>query len=182
MEEIWKDIPGYEGIYEASSLGRIRSAEGKTTSSARFKKRVWKQRVLRQKCTKNNYGRKDCRVSLWKDGNCKTWLVARLVALTFYPIADMTLTVNHKDGNSINNRADNLEWMTMKENLQYGFANNQFSTQKAVKLKRGAITKEFLSMSKASQFLERNTGYVSLCLQRNRNATDKDGVRWEIIL
>jgi hypothetical protein len=182
MQEIWKDIPGYEGIYEASSLGRIRTAKGKTTSSARFKVRIWKQRIMKQKCTKNKRGRKDFRVTLWKDGVEKTWLVARLIALAFYPISDMSLTVNHKDGNPLNNRADNLEWMTIKENIQYGFENNQFGTTKPVTLKQGENKKEFFSMSKASHFLGRNTGYVSLCLKKHRNATDKDGVRWEIIL
>jgi hypothetical protein len=182
MKEIWKDIPNYEGIYEASSLGRIRTAKGKTTSSARFKVRIWKQRVLKQKCTKNNRGRKDCRVSLWKDGVEKTWLVSRLIALAFYPISDMSLTVNHKDGNTLNNRADNLEWLTIKENIQYGFENNQFGTSKPVTLKQGADIKEFSSMSKASQYLGRNAGYISFCLKKKRSVTDKNGVRWEVIL
>lgn len=49
MEELWKDIPGYEGLYQASNLGRIRSAPGKTTSSARYKVRVWKVRIIKAK-------------------------------------------------------------------------------------------------------------------------------------
>lgn len=69
--EEWKDIPGYEGLYQASTLGRIRTCEGKTTSSARFEKRVWKQRIMKQKLNKNRKGRIDARVCLWKDGKEK---------------------------------------------------------------------------------------------------------------
>lgn len=82
MEE-WKSIPGYEMLYEASSEGRIRTCEGKVTSSARSPHRVWKQRVLKPKISTSPRGRKDYRVTLWKEGHEKDWLVARLVAMAF---------------------------------------------------------------------------------------------------
>lgn len=79
--ENWKEIPGYEGLYEASDQGRIRTCEGKTTRNARYTKRVWKQRVLKPKKTRRKKnGLYDYHVSLWKDGHEKTWLVSRLVA------------------------------------------------------------------------------------------------------
>ena len=101
MSENWKAIPGYEGLYEASTLGRIRTAEGKTTSSRRFFKRVWKQRILKGRA-----------VSLWKDGKEKDWLVARLVAMTWIDGYCEGMTVNHKDRNRFNNNIDNLEWLS----------------------------------------------------------------------
>lgn len=119
--ESWKDIPGYEKLYQASTLGRIRTCEGKTTSSARFEKRVWKQRIMKQKLNKNGKGRTDARVCLWKDGSVKTWLVARLVAITWCAGYEEGLTVNHKDGNQLNNSAENLEWISRKENIQHGY-------------------------------------------------------------
>ena len=63
----WKDIPGYERLYQASNQGIIRTAPGKTTSNARYEKRVWKTRVMKGR-GKSLVG---WRVGLWKDGVCK---------------------------------------------------------------------------------------------------------------
>lgn len=127
--EAWIDIPNYEGLYEASSEGRIRTKEGKTTSSARFNVRVWKQRIMKQKFRKGRNGRLDAMVCLWKDGEPHYHLVSRLIASAFH--GDMlytSLTVNHKDGNPLNNRSDNLEWLTRSDNIRYGFENGQFES------------------------------------------------------
>lgn len=126
MEEKWKDIPGYEKLYQASTLGRIRTCEGKTTSSARFSHRVWKQRILKQKCTKNLKGRKDCRVELWKDGKHKTFLVSRLIALTWCDGYKEGFTVNHINGDCLDNSANNLEWLSRGDNIRHGFANGLY--------------------------------------------------------
>ena len=130
MEE-WKDIPGYEGLYQASTLGRIRTCEGKTTKSARFERRVWKQRIMKPKCTRNKKGRYDYRVELWKDGNHRTWLVSRLVALTWCAGYEEGKTVNHKNGNTLDNSAENLEWLTLGDNIRHGFANGLYPQAKA---------------------------------------------------
>ena len=90
--EIWHEIPEYTGLYEASSHGRIRSVEGKITSSARFKKRVWKQRIIKQKEKKTKNGRVDYMVTLWKDGKPHYHLVARLIASTFFSGEIYTIT------------------------------------------------------------------------------------------
>nr|DAL08116.1 MAG TPA: homing endonuclease [Caudoviricetes sp.] len=129
MQEQWKDIPGYEGLYEASNTGEIRTKLGKTTSSARSSKRVWKQRILKQKHQKRircAAGYTDARVTLWKDGEEKTMLVSRLVAMAWIPGYSKNLTVNHIDGNPMNNNASNLEWCTRAENIRKGFANGQY--------------------------------------------------------
>ena len=120
--EQWKMIPGYEGLYEASTYGQIRTAEGKTTSNARYPKRVWKQRILKLKYVHRKNGRlKDARVCLWKDGKEKTFLVSRLVAMTWCDGYADGLTVNHKDGNPLNNDCSNLEWISLAENIRHGF-------------------------------------------------------------
>ena len=119
--EEWRAIPGYEGLYEASNLGRIRTAFGKTTASARFPVRVWKQRVLKPKVQTRSSGRKDERVSLWKNGEENTLLVARLVAMSFLPLPEEKLTVNHINGNSMDNRVENLEWCTIGDNIRHAF-------------------------------------------------------------
>lgn len=164
--EIWKDIPEYKGLYEASNYGRIRTKEGKTTSSARFKKRVWKQRILKPKISVNRYGRRDERVSLWKDGKAHDHLVARLIATTFCGDNIQTkLTVNHIDGNSMNNHSDNLEWLSLPDNIKYGFEHNQYKFGKSITLidSKGS-EKSFKSYSKADSFLNRYRGYTSRCI------------------
>lgn len=129
--EIWHEIPEYAGLYEASSLGRIRSVDGKITSSARFEKRVWKQRVIKQKKKKAKNGRIDYMVTLWKDGKPHYHLVARLIASTFLAVPlNSKLTVNHKDGNPKNNCKNNLEWLSRIDNIKYGFENHQYDNIK----------------------------------------------------
>ena len=125
MEE-WKDIPGYEGLYQASNLGRIRTAEGKTTSSARFPVRVWKQRIMKPKISTNKKGRHDMRIELWKGKEHKTLLVSRLIALTWCKGYQDGWTVNHKNGNPLDNSAENLEWLSLGDNIRHGFANGLY--------------------------------------------------------
>ena len=162
--ETWKPIPGYEGLYEASSQGRIRSAEGKVTSSARYNRRVWQQRIIKQKWRKRKTTEKeDARVCLWKDGKEKTHLVSRLIAMAFLPAPFEKLTVNHIDGDPSNNSVDNLEWCTMRENIKHAFDTGlQKSSQKPVVLESvGGNKILFPSMAEASRYLGKSNAYVS---------------------
>lgn len=164
--EIWKDIPNYEGLYEASNQGRVRSVEGKTTDSKLHGKRVWKSRILKEK---DPQGR-DVRVSLYKNKNKKSHLVHRLVAQTFIPNLENKPCINHIDGNPRNNHVSNLEWATYKENQNHAFENDLVGTNKRIALinKRNGKKIEFRSMSKASKFLKRNPGYISGVLKKGK--------------
>lgn len=117
MIELWKDIPGYEGLYQASNEGRVRSAPGKTTYTDLRGIRHWKVRILKSRgcCPAGK------RASLWKDGKCKDWLQARLVALTWVPGYRDGFTVNHINGNRSDNRACNLEWISLRDNIKHGY-------------------------------------------------------------
>lgn len=162
---IWKDVVGYEDIYEVSDTGQVRTKEGKVTYSTRHRtERVWKQRTLRQKVTKD----KTCRVSLWKDGKERTWLVHRLVAYAFIPQVEGKDFINHIDGDRLNNRVENLEWCTYKENANHAFDNDLMpSNQKVVLV--DDVTKEahfFRSKAKASEFLGFKSGYLSNAMNR----------------
>ena len=128
--EQWRDIPGYEGIYQASDHGQIRTAEGKTTSNARYGVRVWKQRIMKQKIVGGKNGRRDSRIELWKDGEHKTWLVSRLIALAWCDGYQDGWTVNHKNGDHLDNRAENLEWLSHGDNIRHGFANGLYPQAK----------------------------------------------------
>ena len=170
----WKDIPGYETLYQASTDGQIRTCEGKVTSNARYSRRVWKQRVLKQS-SEHRRGKngalvgkgKDARVKLWKDGQYKTHLVSRLVAMTWCDGYEAGLTVNHIDGDPGNNCAKNLEWVSGATNTRLGFDNGLFSTafQTVIKFSDGT-EKKFRSMAEASRFLGKNDGWISLVSSR----------------
>lgn len=101
-KEIWRPIPGFEGLYEASNIGRVKSL---------------KRGVFAMPPHKSGY----YYVCIRKNGITKSMSVHRLIAKTFHPNDDHSLQVNHKDGNKLNNRADNLEWVTKAANIQHTF-------------------------------------------------------------
>lgn len=104
--EIWKDIAGYEGLYQVSNLGNVLSLNYLGHG---------KKQLLKQTMTTNGYKK----VILWKNGVGKNYRVNRLVAAAFIPNPDNLPIVNHKDWNRLNNCADNLEWCTVKYNSNY---------------------------------------------------------------
>lgn len=159
MEEKWKDIEGYEDIYEVSSKGRVKTKEGKTTYSDLHGKRTWKARVLKQKTDKDGYKR----VTLWKNKRGKDFLVHRLVATAFLSNPESKPTVNHIDGNPSNNYLNNIEWATYRENLLHAFKNGLNKSPDPIIL-QNVNTNElqyFGSKAEASEFLGRSKGYVS---------------------
>lgn len=174
--EQWKKIPGYEGIYEASTEGRIRGAEGKITYSKHHGRRVWQQHVM----TGRGHGDAGYRVGLWKDGKHRDWLVARIVALTWCMGYEKGMTVNHINGNRFDNRAINLEWLTLADNIRHGFDTGLYSCQCETLLKANGETFTFRSMSLAGQYIGRNSGYISGCVKRKRAARSISGQVFDI--
>ena len=159
--ESWKDIPDYEGLYQASTDGRIRTAPGKITHTKRHGDRQWKTRILKSRGNNTNTGK---RASLWKDGKCQEWLQARLIALTWVPGFEDGMTVNHINGDRMDNRVCNLEWLSLADNIRHGFDTGLYgSNQQRVTLRdhRSGKQKSFASMAEASRFLGKNNGFVS---------------------
>ena len=121
MEVIWKDCKGFESHYEASNTGLIRRKAGQTIYKdgriAHFS-----QTVLKPSLCKKGY----LRVYLSIGSKKYTKRIHRLIALTFIDNPNVKETVNHIDCNKLNNRVDNLEWMTNKENLRHAFNNGRF--------------------------------------------------------
>lgn len=119
MEEIWKDIVGYEGFYQVSNLGRVKSLDRYieiTNKRGTLYRRPIKGRLL----SLNNADGDYISVALTKDSIGIFYSVHRLVAQAFIPNPDNLPQVNHKDENPSNNYADNLEWCTAKYNSNYG--------------------------------------------------------------
>lgn len=106
VEVVWEPVLGFEGLYEVSSLGRVRNKKGE----------ILKQRIKRTNCTCYKS------VDLWKDGRYHKKYIHRLVAEAFLPNPGNLPMVNHKDEDGTNNFIDNLEWCTREYNVNYGTA------------------------------------------------------------
>ena len=117
-EEIWKPVVGYEGLYEVSSYGRVKSLDRYVKySDGRIY--LHKGKVLSLAKDKNGY----FVVSLYFNGKHNTIKVHRLVAQAFIPNPDNLPEVNHLDEDKTNNRVENLEWCDHKYNMNYGTRN-----------------------------------------------------------
>jgi hypothetical protein len=111
MTEEWKDITGFEGFYQISNFGRVKSLGGKCGSAIR------KPSIRSISLTKDGYEK----VRLLKDGKDKTVRIHRLVAEAFIPNPEGKDTVNHIDGNKKNNHVSNLEWADRSEQLYHAY-------------------------------------------------------------
>lgn len=125
MEEIWKDVVGFEGLYKVSSFGRVYSVGGRIMGrmNNRYKN---KPRILKLH-ERNGY----LYASLKKDGKNTREKVHRAVAKAFIPNPNNYPIINHKDENKKNNRVENLEWCTYKYNLNYGSHNTKMIVSKS---------------------------------------------------
>lgn len=165
---MFREIPGYEGIYEASVNGVIRTVKGKKTHSVLRGLRTWEQRELKQKTDRGGYKR----VSLYKDKVCKAFLVHRLVALTFLERIPGHDLVNHIDCNPANNCVENLEWCNSRHNVNHAFDNGLMPSKKVTLIdSRTGEERVFRSMSKASLFLGKNEKYISCLTRRQKYQT-----------
>lgn len=114
VEEYWLDVVGFEGIYEVSTLGRVRSSE-RIHYGTRGRVTHHPPKILKAQKHKTNSWRIRFSVNKVKS----SWSVHRLVALAFIPNPENKPEVNHKDGNRLNNHLNNLEWCTKEENMAH---------------------------------------------------------------
>lgn len=169
MIEEWKDIRGYEGSYQVSNLGRVRSLPRKTKTGFR------KGMILVLMIDKFGYSL----VNLSR----KSYKVHRLVAEMFIENPQGLKCVNHKDENKTNNCVDNLEWCSYGYNNNYGSRNKRISQNTRRKkrivqfdLNRNAI-REWESISSASEFY--GVGRTSICACCNGRQKTSAGYIWE---
>lgn len=159
LGEIWKDILGFENKYQASNFGRIKSLNYH---------REGREEILKQHKTNRGY----LHVILCKNGKSKWYFVHRLVWSAFNGEIPEGMQINHKDEDKSNNRLDNLELVTRKENINWGTRNKKVSqvktngkTSKAVLqyTLEGELIKEFPSTKEIERQLGYNCSGISYC-------------------
>ena len=123
MEEIWKTIEGFEGLYEVSNLGRVRSLDRVRKAGYGSTANI-KGKILTPQCIA---GKKYYVVSLCRNEVGKHYLIHRLVATAFIDNPHNLPEINHKDENPSNNNVSNLEWCDRKYNNNYGTARDRAS-------------------------------------------------------
>lgn len=179
MQEIWKDVAGYEGLYQVSNMGRVKAlAKTRYGLTVTTKARRYPERILKIHVDRAGY----CQVQLWRDGVGKMHGLHRLVAQMFIQNPKNLPCVNHKDEIKANNVASNLEWCDYVYNNNYGTMRKRASE----KLSRpivcldlsGKIVRKFKSQKEAVSFfgLSSNAHISACCLGKQKTAY---GYMWE---
>ena len=144
MKEEWKDIPGYEGKYQVSNLGRV--------------KNLIRNNILKPISKRNGY----LSVSLVNNKKIKQFLVHRLVAITFLPNPNNYSIINHKDYDKTNNTIVNLEWCTQKHNVQHSIDHLKLTGVKQVLcLQNNKIIKQYPGVTYTI-----SDGHIPSCVSR----------------
>ena len=167
MNEIWKDIDEFEGLYQISNLGNVKSLNYNRTG---------KERILKP----GNNGCGYLFVILYKNGKLKHFTIHRLVANAFLENPDNKSDVNHKDEDKTNNNVDNLEWMTSKENNNYGTRNERMAKslinhhKKSKSVLQFTKNVEFIKEWPSTMQIERELGFansaISECCNEKRKS------------
>lgn len=175
MDEIWKDVLGYEGKYQVSNLGRVKSLERRCKSKDYTRRVPGKIRAQ----TLDTYGYPI--VSLNLDGKKKTRTIHRLVAEAFIPNPNNYSEINHKDENKQNNAVENLEWCTTQYNSSYGTRVDRIKRAQSIHViqldMNGNVINEWFGMGEIS----RRTGYDQGLISRvcNGKRMSAYGYKWE---
>ncbi|MGX8696911.1 MAG: HNH endonuclease [Prevotella sp.] len=176
MSTEWSSVIGYEGLYEVSNDGRVRTVRHKTNG----------HEIPPKELAINIYkSQRYARVRLYKKGKPKDHMVHRLVAEAFIPNPKNKPQVNHIDGNRKNNRADNLEWCTQAENNRHAIDNGlqdpsrmiEATKKKVMQLTRsGKLVKEWDSLTEAATTLGLQVSNISHCCNGRIGSTG--GYKW----
>jgi hypothetical protein len=171
MAERWEAIPEYDGKYEVSNMGNVRSLKGKT-------------KLLQQKTLNTGY----LYVSLTYKGKSKNKTIHRLVANAFLDKVEGKTFVNHIDGNKKNNNIENLEWVTRSENMKHAYRNGLFKNfvppaprfKSVVQYdKDGECVGEFSSMTEASARTGTDISHISSCCKGKRKTANGYGWKYK---
>ena len=169
MSEIWKDIQGYEELYQVSNLGRVKSLD-KYDKHNRFKRGK-----IKAICDNGNGY---CVVNLKVDGKQKSRTVHRLVATAFIPNPKNLPEINHIDGNKKNNNVSNLEWCDRRHNATHAVQNKlstEFGQRKVICVE---LNKEFNSVTEAENWVGVKGSRISNVCKLKRGCKTCGGYHW----
>ena len=164
--EIWHDIEGYEGLYQISNKGRVKSLYKGS------------ERILKPRLNSSGY----YFITLCNDSVSKQFQLHRLVAQAFIPNLYNKPQVNHLDENKLNNCVNNLEWVTAKDNNNYGTRNERITGRPFIPIlqysKDGEFIKEWPSALEVKRVLGIDQGNIAHCCRGNPKHTTAGGFVW----
>lgn len=163
-KEEWRDIKGYEGHYQISNLGRVKSLYFKNRQG-----KIFREKILKQNFDNMGY----LFVGLSNNGTLKTTKIHRLVAETFIDNPNNYKTINHINGVKTDNRVENLEWCTQKYNVQQAYKNGlgkgkkEWDSPLSKKVNQYTLDGEFIKTWACTKQIERELGFknsnISAC-------------------
>lgn len=166
LNEIWKPVVGYYGLYEVSSFGRVRSLNYNKTGTGK---------IMKPNKSKKNY----LRVELWKNRKQQRFFVHRLVWEAFNGPIPEGMQCNHLDENPQNNRLENLSLVTPKENINWGTRNAKVATALSKPVLQFTKDGEFVAEYSSTHEAEKQTGIyqtnISHCCQGKRKSAGVKG-------
>ena len=146
--EIWKPVRGYEGMYEVSNYGNVRSMNYNHTGEVRN---------MKTETNKNGYKQ----VNLCKDGKQKLPTVHRLVAQAFLPNPENLPQVNHINENKSDNRVENLEWTTREKNVRHGTGIQRSAEKRSKKVNQYTLDGELVKEWVSTMEVQKQTGWAN---------------------
>lgn len=180
MNEIWKDIEGYEGLYQVSNMGNIKSLCRYDANN-----HLLKERLLKPDKTKFGY----YQITLSKNGITKRYTIHKLVCLAFLPNPDNKPCIDHINTDRTDNRVENLRWCTYKENM-----NNPITTKKIGKANTRTHKKAILQLTvngdviykwDSATDVEKKLGIskvsICACLKHKPHCNTAGGYRWQYL-
>ena len=178
MSEEWRDVVGYEGLYQVSSEGRVKSLERKVRHW-RGGERIQKERILNPKTNRYGY----LIVGLYAGGKQKMFAVHRLVCQAFHENLDNKPQVNHLNEDKKDNRACNLEWCTRKENCNHGTRNERSAKNRSKSVGQYTLDGDLVKVWQSANEVQRRTGFDRGSFSKAANGKYKQayGFIWKYV-
>ena len=154
MSEEWRDVVGYEGLYQVSDQGRVKSLERKV-KHWRGGERIQKERILKTYIDRDGY----LKLRLCAGGKSRLFFVHRLVCQAFHENSGNKPQINHINEIKTDNRACNLEWCTCKENINHGSRNERVAKALGKPIGQYKLDGQLIKVWPSAAIVERQTGF-----------------------